>query len=67
MLSMVNLPNIITHNKYCLQFTTFMCQVVWELSGFTGFLSQFYILLNKQSGYDIFTSVCADSSETPPS
>ena len=25
------------------------------------------ILLNKRSGYDMFTLVCADSSETPPS
>ena len=27
----------------------------------------YFILLNKRSGYDMFTSVCADSSETPPS
>ena len=66
MLFMVKLPNIITCNKYNLQhYKAFMSQVVWEFSGFN--LSQFCILLNKRSGYDMFTSVCADSSETPPS
>ena len=45
MLFMVKLPNIITCNKYNLQhYKAFMSQVVWELSGFTEFLSHLYFV-----------------------